>query len=105
VYVAPLEHLATAHRVSVAGGVQPLWQEDAKELFYLTLDGTVMSVSIKTSPAFVAGSPQALFKTNLIPADGWQQYSVTPDGQRFLVKDPVRQFFTVLQNWLPGGRQ
>jgi hypothetical protein len=25
---------------------------------------------------------------------------VTPDGQRFLIKEPVRQFFTLLQNWL-----
>jgi len=105
VYVAPFPQLRPARQVSAGGGMQPLWRRDGRELFYLTSDGTVMSVGIRTAPAFEAETPKPLFKTNLIPADGWQQYSVTPDGQRFLVKEPVRQFFTVLQNWLPGGRQ
>jgi serine/threonine protein kinase len=101
VYVAPFPRMAPAKRVSVGGGVQPLWRSDGRELFFLTLNGTLMSATIRTAPELQADTPKPLFKTNLVPAEGWSQYAVTPDGQRFLVKDPGRQFFTVLQNWLP----
>jgi dipeptidyl aminopeptidase/acylaminoacyl peptidase len=101
VYVAPFPRMVPPRQVSVGGGVQPLWRQDGRELFYLTPNGTLMSVGIRTGPAFEADTPKPLFRTNLVPADGWAQYSVTPDGQRFLVKEPGRQFFTVLQNWLP----
>jgi serine/threonine protein kinase/Tol biopolymer transport system component len=102
VYVAPFPRMAPAVRVSAAGGVQPLWRGDGREIFYLTLDGTVMTVGLRTIPSFEADPPKSLFKTNLVPAEGWAQYAVSPDGQRFLIKEPVRQFFTLLQNWLPA---
>jgi eukaryotic-like serine/threonine-protein kinase len=102
VYLAPLARMASATRVSGTGGVQPLWRRDGRELFYLTLDGTLMTVTARTASGCEADSPKPLFKTNLVPAEGWAQYAVSPDGQRFLIKEPVRQFFTLLQNWLPA---
>jgi protein kinase-like protein len=102
VYLAPLARMASATRVSGTGGVQPLWRGDGRELFYLTLDGTLMTVTARTASGCEADSPKPLFKTNLVPAEGWGQYAVRPDGQRFLIKEPVRQFFTLLQNWLPA---
>ena len=105
VYVAHLGRIASGIRVSVDGGVQPLWRRDGAELFYLTPSGTVMSVGVRFDPDFHAETPKPLFKTNLVPSDGWAQDAVTPDGQRFLVREPVRQFFTVLQNWLPPDQR
>ena len=46
---------------------------------------TLMSVSIETTPAFVAGTPKALFES-LDLASAWgRNYDVAPDGQRFLM--------------------
>ena len=105
VYLAPLTGMASATRVSTAGGVQPLWRRDSRELFFMALDGTVMSVPARTGSRCEADTRRRLFKTSLVPAEGWSQYAVTPDGHRFLVMEPIRRFFTLLQNWLPAQRE
>src|SRR5207253_724781 len=38
--------------ISMAGGVQPIWRTDGKELFYLGLDGRLMAVDVTTTPSF-----------------------------------------------------
>jgi len=63
--------------------------------------GAIMSVAIQTTPKLRMETPKPLLTTNLVPGEGWSEYSVTPDGQRFLVMEPSRQFFTLLQHWLP----
>jgi Tol biopolymer transport system component len=94
--------------VSSNGGVQPRWRRDGKELFYIAADGVLMAVDVKTSPAFQAGVPHALFDPE-IPGGGSAQfvfrYDVAPDGQRFLVNTegqslaaPVEPI-TVVLNW------
>ena len=98
----PATDFAGKRQVSVAGGVQPHWRQDGRELFFMTLGGQVMSVAIRTSPTLEIDTPKPLFTTNLVPSEGWSQYSVTPDGQRFLVMESSRQFFTVLQHSLPA---
>jgi hypothetical protein len=35
-----------------------------------------------------------LFTTNLVTTAGWSEHSVTPDGERFLVMESSRHFFT-----------
>jgi eukaryotic-like serine/threonine-protein kinase len=102
IYIATFPDFAGKRQVSVAGGVQPHWRRDGRELFYMTLDGQVMSVTIQTRPTLEVETPQPLFAVNLVPTWGWPQYSVTPDGQRFLVMEPSRQFFRVLQHSLPA---
>lgn len=66
-----------------------------------------MSVDVKTDDRFEAGAPKPLFE--IIPSFGLfypQVYSVTPDGQRFLVKSPLGQenspAITVVVNWAAG---
>jgi eukaryotic-like serine/threonine-protein kinase len=102
VYVASFPEFAGKQQVSVAGGLQPNWRRDGRELFFVTPDGEMMSVAISTVPTLRIDTPKRLFTTNLVPTPGWSQYSVTPDGQRFLVMESTRQFFTVLQHWLPA---
>jgi Tol biopolymer transport system component len=86
--------------ISNAGGYKPRWHPNGKELFYLTFDGTMMSVPVMTTGAFEAGPPRALFKT---AATGFFPYDVSPDG-RFLVNtlsDTANQQspITVVLNW------
>ena len=89
--------------VSTTGGIQPQWRADGRELFYLGLDGTMMSASVGRARGFVAGVPTALFSTGLRRNPGTGQPAVTPDGQRFLLRtdfaDDKSQVFTVVLNW------
>jgi hypothetical protein len=70
------------------------WRRDGRELFFMRPGGQVMTVAIKTTRRLEIETPTALFAANLVPTPGWSQYSVTPDGQRFLVMESSRQFFT-----------
>jgi Tol biopolymer transport system component len=76
-------------QVSNQGGLQPHWRRDGRELFYLTLDGTLMSVSVNPGPDFEFGASQPLFRTGLrfltLYTIWMNQYAVSRDGQRFLL--------------------
>ena len=95
-------------RVSSAGGGAPRWRADGGELFYLTPEGTIMTVALRfVRDEVQAGVPQALFKAPIgavqLTVD---QYDVTPDGQRFLVlkqaPEPGQPPLTVVVNWDSG---
>ena len=66
-----------------------MWRSDGKELFYLELDGRVMTLSVTTGPTMEVGTTTALFQTNIRPGH-LSQYAVSADGQRFLVLEPER---------------
>jgi Tol biopolymer transport system component len=76
-------------QVSNQGGLQPHWRRDGHELFYLTVDGTLMSVRVNPGPDFEFGASQPLFRTGLrflTQYTIWMnQYAVSRDGQRFLL--------------------
>jgi len=96
-------------QISAHGGAQPIWRRDGKELFCRDADGGTYAVPVKMSAnSFEAGAPQKLF-TALgagTPYFVRRQYSVMPDGQRFLMNVPAREEqsrIVLLQNWL--GRE
>jgi len=82
-------------QVSHQGGVQPHWRRDGRELFYLTLDGTMMSVNLNGGTTFEFGPSEPLFRKDLpfLPRYTiWMnQYAVSRDGQRFLLNCPVQE--------------
>jgi Tol biopolymer transport system component/DNA-binding winged helix-turn-helix (wHTH) protein len=73
-------------QVSTAGGELPRWRGDGKELFYHFGDG-FFAVDVKTDgPVFAAGIPKRLFEIPAVSASATHgEYTVTKDGQRFLV--------------------
>lgn len=85
VYVASFPDLRPKRQVSNGGGCQPLWRGDGRELFYLQLDGKLMSVEIETTSGLEPTVPKQLFQTSISPNPLWNQYSVSKDGKRFLV--------------------
>jgi Tol biopolymer transport system component len=108
VYVEPFRRRGEKVRVSTNGGGQPKWRGDGKELFYLTLDGALMAVDIREG----ATGPEVGIPSTLVPADvlgavvqglDVDEFAVSADGQRFLVKRPAtedeRQQIHVLLNW------
>jgi hypothetical protein len=89
--------------VSTRGGLQPFWRGDGKELYYLALDGKIMSVTVNTTGEFAADVPAMLFDPRLPIAQVLNMYAPSPDGQRFLVDLPEsggrQDPMTLVLNW------
>jgi Tol biopolymer transport system component len=76
--------------VSSVGGAQVRWNRNGRELFYIAMDGQLMSVPITlTDGRADIGKAATLFRTNVGGAVALgvarQQYAVSSDGQRFLM--------------------
>jgi Tol biopolymer transport system component/predicted Ser/Thr protein kinase len=80
-------------QVSVRGGANPRWRGDGRELFYLAPDGMIMAVAVTPGETFEFGPPRALFDSGLATALANRELdiflNVTPDGERFLITQPV----------------
>ena len=105
IYVESFPAPSGKAHVSTQGGVNPSWRRDGKELFYLALDQKLMAVEVKPGSTFQAGVPWALFQTRVSGEVGSSKhYTVTKDGQRFLVNMPVEGAtsnpITVVLNWV-----
>ena len=101
VYVASFPEFGDKQLVSVSGGVQALWREDARELFYLSLDGQLMATEIELGSPLEIGTSRPLFPTKVDVHPMLDQYCVSGDGQRFLVIESpeVANDITVVLNW------
>jgi len=109
VYVRPFPAASGQTQISIAGGTQPEWRRDGKELFYVSADGKLTAVPVTTDGAtFSAGTPQGLFDVDVPETNPpfTTDYAVTADGQRFLVNtvvdQPTRPMLTVVLNWTSG---
>jgi len=92
VFVAPFPGPGGNWQVSTAGGSEPRWRRDGKELFYLAPDGKLMAVDVKESPTFEADVARPLFQTRPrqhISSGDLFSYDVSADGRRFLVNTDV----------------
>jgi Tol biopolymer transport system component/tRNA A-37 threonylcarbamoyl transferase component Bud32 len=91
VYVRSFPDGATKIQISTAGGDQPEWRRDGRELFYLAPDSTLMAVDVHASGAgFAVGAAQPLFLTNVEPDRVLRNnYASSIDGQKFLVMSPL----------------
>ena len=90
--------------ISTAGGTEPRWRGDGKELYYLAPDNMMMAVEISANPAFSAGVPKSLFQAPRYPSFiSENHWDVTRDGKRFLFAAQSTQApFTVVLNWQAG---
>jgi Tol biopolymer transport system component len=104
VYVEPFRRPGDRVRVSVDGGGQPKWRADGKELFYASPRKMMMAVEVRDEgDRLEVGSPTELFEIPVVQRPQVDDYAVSPDGQRFLVKTPVGasrdQELHVVVNW------
>jgi hypothetical protein len=95
--------------ISNGGGLQPLWSDDGKEIFYAALDGRLMAAPVSAGATFSSGTPRPLFQTSLRLNNPTRQYAASVDGQRFLMVVPTHELdsenFRVMLNWRRPGRQ
>jgi Tol biopolymer transport system component len=101
VFVVPFPPTGERWQISPSGGVQPEWRGDGRELFYLDTTNALMAVDIRSQSGFAAGPPRRLFQTPLEGSDEIEEYRVTADGQRFLLRVPVGgpTRTTLVLNW------
>jgi Tol biopolymer transport system component len=106
IYVTSFPEARGKWQVSSAGGEQPRWRGDGKELFYLSTDAKIMAVPIKPGTGFDPGAPVALFQANpreVIATSEQAIYDVDQNGQRFLINTQIKsaetQPISVILNW------
>lgn len=106
IYVSPFPSWDGKWQVSNAGGEEPRWRDDGRELFYLSAEGKMMAVEVKTGTSFETGSRAALFQTQrrqTVSAQDVFSYDVTRDGQKFLIATRVDEAnaapVSVVLNW------
>jgi len=91
-------------QVSTGGGLQARWSADGKELFYLTLNENMMSVSVSARASMLdIGAPKALFR---VLTGG--RYGISRDGRFLMREGSSNPSATVILNWfeqLKGGPQ
>ncbi|MEX2384207.1 MAG: protein kinase [Thermoanaerobaculia bacterium] len=102
-YVMPYPGPGEKIRVSSGGARLLQWGRDGKELFYLSADGRLMSLPLRTSPSLATGAPVALFT---IEGKPWLNFALSADGKKFLAVVPEiaadEQPMTVVVNWTAG---
>jgi Tol biopolymer transport system component/predicted Ser/Thr protein kinase len=111
IYVQPVPGPGGKWQVSIAGGTDPRWRPDGKELFFLAPDTKLMAAPVRVSDStFEAGSPASLFQTRTVVggnANLTPQYAVSSDG-RFLFNVPedtsTAAPITLILNWNPGTK-
>jgi Tol biopolymer transport system component len=112
VYVQPFPGTGGQKRISIAGGEQPRWRGDGKELFFVGGDRKMMAVVVEAiagpKPTLEVEAPRPLFDSHLAqtifsPAF---EYDVTADGKRFLLNTIAggtsAPLLNVVLNWDTG---
>jgi serine/threonine-protein kinase len=104
VFIRPVTGEGGVRRVSIGGGVEPLWSSNG-ELFFRSA-GRMIAVDVRTQPDLVVGTPRTLFEGPYVLSSIWDRnYDVTADGRRFLMmqqaeagESTVR--LNIVVNWL-----
>ena len=104
VYLKGLQQTGETVRVSPGGGGQPKWSRDGRELFYVTSDGHLEVVKVREDDTGLdVGLPTRLFEVKVHQGGSFDDYAVSPDAKRFLVKvpagEPPEARLHVVTNW------
>ncbi|MCZ6616822.1 MAG: protein kinase [Gammaproteobacteria bacterium] len=85
VFVQSFPDLGPKHQISIAGGGEPVWSPDGRELFFRERDRMFIA-NVHYEP-FRAGRPRVLFTGEYDAAflTGHQHYDISLDGKKFLM--------------------
>jgi serine/threonine-protein kinase len=105
VYVRPFPDAGSARwQVSAAGGSDPVWSRNGRELFYISATSEMMSVVVAPGAAFSITPPKALFSTGpYSPVGPVTSFDVHPDGRFLLLRETTpaeRNELILVQNWV-----
>jgi len=106
VYVQSYPGPGRTWQISTAGGGDPQWRRDGKELYYRALDQKLMAVEIRVGEELEPGLPQVLFQTRVSSGLASTKYVPDRTGQKFLFVAPLGRDAmtptTVVLNWFAG---
>jgi Tol biopolymer transport system component/DNA-binding winged helix-turn-helix (wHTH) protein len=92
-------------QVSTAGGQEPRWRRDGREIFFVAPDEKVMAAEVSFKGDSVEIGKVRELLGPVLPAFGYA-YEVSADGQRFLAAvptgQPAAEPLTVVENWTAG---
>jgi Tol biopolymer transport system component len=91
VYVQPFPNVGGGvWQVSEAGGMEPTWAQNGRELFYLSGNQEMVVADVETNPTFRRLSEHVLFSTAKYYSQNlYHDYAVSHDDQRFLMMKPI----------------
>jgi serine/threonine protein kinase/Tol biopolymer transport system component len=104
IYVRDLAETGGRWQISTAGGEEPHWSPDGRELYYRD-SGFLLVVPIETRPAFQAGTPKNLFNEVVdFRSNSGETYDVDPRSGRFIMIRPPKEDTSTAQvrivlNW------
>jgi len=107
VYVRPFPGGGGRWLVSAAGGTEPRWRRDGRELFYRNAD-SLFAVQIRAQPDFGVGQRTLLFTGDYLTNARHATYDVNPTGTRFIfvTGDPEEAGELILvQNLVSSARR
>jgi serine/threonine-protein kinase len=88
IYLTPFPKADRRWRVSSAGGLNPSWRRDGRELLFQQPDGQIMRVALAPSGDEPGpGKPEPLFRLRRVEPWG-SPVALFNDGKRFLVIPP-----------------
>ena len=105
-YISSFLSGAGKWQVSTNGSRDVRWRRDGKELFYTTLDDTLMSVEIsEQNGSPVLGKVRPLFRMRVAASPHWV-FDVSSDGNHFLINSLspalASEPITLIVNWDAG---
>jgi hypothetical protein len=93
-------------QITRSGGSEPYWTKGGNEIIFRDRSGNFFAVPVEYGDTFRAGVPEPLFQSSVIPLIMRNYYQVAPDGERFLLLEPVTEGSalptSVVLNWTTG---
>ena len=101
VYLMPFPGGGARQQVSNAGGRNPVWAGNGRQLFYRSATGMLVAADVDPSKPNPVGALHPLFDISRYSFDeNGKSFDITPAGDRFLfIKPPPRASISVVVNW------
>jgi serine/threonine protein kinase/Tol biopolymer transport system component len=101
VYVRPFPGPGPGTRISPAGGREPVWAPDGRELHYLATNGTITSVELHYDPALRAGTSRVGLSGGTVSTTLEENaYDVMPDGSFVVIRESDQNInIRFVTNW------
>jgi hypothetical protein len=102
VFIRSFPDISRKWQISKAGGAEPQWRQDGRELYYLAQDDLMAVALVKGPKGLEPQEPRRLLRQRLGPFLR-NRYVATPNGERFLLNVPAtdrtNEPITVILNW------
>ncbi len=101
IWVRPYSATGAAQRVSLNGGIEPVWARNGRELFYLE-QNSLMAVDVDTVSTTFAFKPATRLFSHQFRIDPQPpSYDVAKDGRFLFIRGPgdEGQSIVIVQNW------